>query len=228
MFGTSPLSTTTPASVRTSIFFSCGSLPKLVSTDLVICLSLACTVLRALGATTCKSFFTLLTPSTPLAVSAAAVLASSESTLPRRNTSPLTVSTRTSRPLTRSSAKSAILVFEVNQLSLVAPFTSCVVSLALFSILSIVPSVLPDLSVVPALSAAPAVSGKASTMAVRSAAPVFHSVRIVRSPPSVSLCVRPQPTRVPLRSPIQKKQCACQHEARAPQGSQTPPRRGFF
>ncbi|PYN86861.1 MAG: hypothetical protein DMD87_16115 [Candidatus Rokuibacteriota bacterium] len=178
MFGTSPLSTTTPASVRTSIFFSCGSLPKLVSTALVICLSLAWTVLRADGATTCRSFFTFLTPSTPWAISAAVVFASSESTFPRRNTSPVTVSTRTSLPLTRSSAKSAILVFDVSQLSLTAPFTSCVVSLALFSILSSVLSVLPGLSVVPALSAAPAVSGSASRMALRSAPAVFHSVRI--------------------------------------------------
>src|SRR6185436_1461263 len=184
MLGTSPLRTTTPASVRTSIFFSCGSLPKVVSTALVICLSFVWTALRAAGATTCRSFFTLFTPSTVLAMSAAAIFASSESTLPRRNTSPFTVSTRTSRPLTRSSAKRAILVFDVSQLSLVAPVTSCVVSLALFSILSIVLGAV--LSV--ALSAAPAVNGSANRTAVRSAAPVFSSLRITGCPPRFSIC----------------------------------------
>ena len=177
MFGTSPLSTTTPASVRTSIFFSCASLPKCVSTAFVICLSLVSTVLRAAGATTWRSFFTFLTPSTPLAMSAAAAFASSESILPRRKTSPLTVSIRTSRPLTRSSAKRAILVLEVSQLSLTVPFTSLVVSLTLSVALSIVDEALS------VLSAAPAASGTAKNTAVRSATPVLNWLRIVGSPP---------------------------------------------
>jgi cell division protease FtsH len=47
-----------------------------------------------------------------------------------KKTSPCIVSTLTSRPLTRSSAKRAIFVLEVIQLSLVTSFTSCAVSLA--------------------------------------------------------------------------------------------------
>jgi hypothetical protein len=74
--------------------------------------------------TTWRSFFTFLTPSIPRVTSAAALFASSDSTLPRRKTSPFIVSTVTSRPFTRPSAKSAILVLEVIQVSLVASFMS--------------------------------------------------------------------------------------------------------
>ena len=74
----------------------------------------------------------------PLATSPAADLASAESTLPRRcTTPPFMVSTLTCVPFTRSSAKRAILVLEVIQVSLTAVFASWVMTLALSLVSSI-------------------------------------------------------------------------------------------
>src|SRR4029450_456189 len=67
---------TTPASVRTSTFLSCESLPRRVSTAFAMSLSLASTAWRAAGGTTRRSFFTDFTPSIPCATSPAAALAS--------------------------------------------------------------------------------------------------------------------------------------------------------
>src|SRR2546426_5054993 len=100
-----PVNVTTPASVRTSTFLSCESLERRVSTAFAMSLSLASTACRAAGVTTWRSFFTDFTPSTPFAMSLAALLASAESTLPRRWTTPLAVSTLTWVPFTRSSAE---------------------------------------------------------------------------------------------------------------------------
>src|SRR4029453_7903629 len=117
MVATWPVNVTTPASVRTSTFLSCESFARRVSTAFAMSLSLASTACRAAGVTTWRSFFTDFTPSTPCAMSLAALLASAESTLPRRWTTPLAASTLTGVPFTRSSAKREILVLEVTQLS---------------------------------------------------------------------------------------------------------------
>src|SRR5262245_22770767 len=126
---TSPVRVTTPAFTLASTPFRFASCFRRLSTLLAICLSSALTALRSLGATTCSSFFTLLTPSIPCVISAAAVLASAESTFPRSMTVPLCVSTWTWVPFTRSSAKRAILVFDVIQVSLIPVFICWVVLL---------------------------------------------------------------------------------------------------
>ena len=83
---------------------------------------------RLAGATTCNSFFTVLTPSIPLVIPSAACFAASESTLPRIITVPCVVSTLISLPLTRESANSAILLFAVIHESLIGVFSSALLS----------------------------------------------------------------------------------------------------
>src|SRR6266511_3455370 len=81
MLFTWPVSVTMPASTRSVMCapFSCGSVLSRFSTMVVIALSSVLTWARSAAGTTCSSFRTPLTCSTPLATSAAAILASSES-----------------------------------------------------------------------------------------------------------------------------------------------------
>src|SRR5882724_4039152 len=161
ILGTSPVNVTTPESVRTSTVFTCMSFERRAFTALSMSPSFASTIFRVPGATTWRSFFTDCTPSMPLATSPAAALASAESTLPRRcTTPPFMVSTLTWVPFTRSSEKRAILVFEVIQESLTAVFASWVMVLALSLVSSI-------------LLCAPAVSGAAARSAVKIVAVVI-------------------------------------------------------
>src|SRR5438309_1721365 len=105
---------------------------------------------------------TAFPPPSPFPTPLAALLPSAESTLPRRWTTPLAVSTLIWVPFTRSSAKSEILVLEVSQLSLTIVLAACVVVCA-FS------------------SAAPAASGAATMSVVKIAAVIVVPYRIVRS-----------------------------------------------
>src|SRR5262245_56147532 len=101
----------------------------------------------------------------PLATSPAAPFASASSTFPLSVTTPSLVVTCTWLPLTRSSAKGAILVLDVIQESLTPVFTSWVVLLILSLVLSALSS---TLSFVVGLSAL--VCAKAGPVAKTSAA----------------------------------------------------------
>src|SRR4029450_3174073 len=177
MVATWPVNVTTPASVRTSTFLSCESLPRRVSTAFAMSLSLTSTACRAAGPTPWRSFFTDFMPSIPCATSLAALLASAESTLPRRCTTPLAVSTLIWVPFTRWSAKSAILVLEVSQLSLTIVLAAWVVVWA-FS------------------SAAPAASGAAATNAIKIAPVVIVVPYFIVDSPHARGSTRPTSRRL--------------------------------
>src|SRR5262245_23523647 len=165
MVFTSPVNDATPLFTSTLGSFSVGSLRSLVCTFLAMILSSCVTAARCAGATTCSSSFTLLTPSMPLATSPAAPFASASSTFPLSVTTPSLVVTCTWLPLTRSSAKRAILVLDVIQESLTPVFTPWVVLLILSLVLSALSSIL---SFVVGLSAL--VCAKAGPVAKTSAA----------------------------------------------------------